>query len=398
MSADFVQPQQDPESEKKFKFTGKVWFYLGGLGAVLAFIAISAWWDLTFGNFVLKNFIADTLILIAISLATMVLVDLLSQEVNMNKLEGVYNKARLAYDAALLAIEGIKVYFSQWFFWFADQETKRKREGHLMLHGIGGTEAKKIVRYATLADIERMASVPEGDKGYIKEVGDGKKVVLPRLDTQEKIRAVSDVLNGKLDVKNTNYSVYLFTDNISEANMSTLERQDYLEKRRKQSKKKAYIMRIITLILTCLLMAALVPDPDEAGNGKSKWWNFFKRVGVFITSFISGWLAGSTDVVAQAAKIRDKTDKLVCFKDCYDKKLWQPISDEELDRQFIEEYEKRQEEAAKSVVIPEPISTPLLENSSQEIHQNYTKNYTTENENPDNIGAFGTMEQVTGKD
>ena len=68
------------DKPKKFRATTKLWFYLGGLAGLLAFIGISAWWDLTFGEFNLVDFIADTLILIAIALATMVLSDLLAEE------------------------------------------------------------------------------------------------------------------------------------------------------------------------------------------------------------------------------------------------------------------------------------------------------------------------------
>ena len=336
------------EKQKKFRASTKLWFYLGGLAGLLAFIGISAWWDLTFGAFNLKDFIADTLILIAIAIATMVLSDLLSEETNMNRVYGVYNIARNEFEAILLSVEPIKVYFSQWYFWYLERETKRKREGYLMLHGIEGTDSKKIVKYATLSDVMGMKT---STKKYIKELNDGTKIVLPRLETEEQVQAVKSVLKGEQDVKNTNYSVYLFTDDISEANMSTLERQTYLERRRKQSKRKAYVMRIIMLVLTCFLMAALAPDGDEAANA-NKWWLFLKRLGVFVTSFISGWLAGSTDIVAKASQIKDKKDKLAIFKDCYDKQLWKPLTEEELDKKFIEEYEKEQEEARASVIDP----------------------------------------------
>lgn len=352
------------EKQKKFKATNKLWFYLGGLAGLLAFIGISAWWDLTFGAFDVKDFVADTLILTAICLATMVLSDLLSQEANMNKILGVYNIACNEYNDAMVLVEPIKVYFAQWYFWFLNQETKRKRENYLVLHGIEGTDAQKIVRFATLSDVARMA---EAHKKYIKELEDGRKVVLPKLEGQEQIDAVTSVLKGEQDVKNTNYSIYLFTENINESNMSTLERQAYLDKRRKQSRRKAYIMRIVLLILTSLLMAALAPTSEEEANDKNKWWLFLKRLGVFVTSFISGWLAGATDVTARASQIKDKKDKLTIFHDCYEKGLWKPKSEEELDKEFIEEYIKEQKEAAASVVDLEAVDqVPLLEGGNNE--------------------------------
>lgn len=325
------------KKQPKFKLTTKLWFYAGGLAALLGFIGISAWWDLTFGAFNLKNFIADTLILIAIAIATMVLSDLLSEETNMNKIVGLYNIARNDYDAIYAQVAGILVYFSQWYFWFLERETRRKREGYLILNGFDGLAARRIVAFAELSDIPLMESC---QKVYIKVSPSGRKIPLPKIETPEQKEVIQSVLKGEQDVKNTNYVVYLFTDDISEANMSALERQDYLEKRRKQSKRKAYIMRIVMLVLTALLMAALAPADDEEGADKNKWWLFIKRLGVFITSFLSGWLAGATDVAAKAAQIKDKKSILTSFKDCYDKKLWEPKSQEQLDQEAIEEWEK----------------------------------------------------------
>lgn len=350
------------EKQKKFKATTKLWFYLGGLAGLLVFIGISAWWDLTFGTFDLKDFIADSLILTAICLATMVLSDLLSQETNMNKIVGLYNIACVDYNEVMASIAAIKVYFSQWYFWHLTNETRGKRENYLVLHGIEGTDAQKIVRYASLSDVEEMRRAK--DK-YYKEFPDGSTVVLPHLGEQSQIDAVISVLKGEQDVKNTNYSIYLFSDNIGEANMSDLERQAYLEKRRKQSRRKAYVMRIVLLILTSLLMAALAPADDAEGNDKNKWWLFLKRLGVFVTSFISGWLAGATDVTARASQIRDKTSILHEFKDCHDKGLWKPKSQEELDKELIERHKREQEEAKASVVVPEVIDTPLLGGEAQ---------------------------------
>lgn len=336
------------EKQQKFKPTTKLWFYLGGLAGLLAFIGISAWWDLTFGAFNVKDFIADTLILIAIALATMVLSDLLSEETNMNKILGVYNIAKNDYEVAHNKVAGILIYFSQWYFWYRSQETRRKREGYLTLHGFDGVSARKIVAYAELSDLELMRNC---EKYYVKVLFDGKKVPFKKIETEEQAEAFLSVMKGEQDVKNVDYSVYLFTDDIQEANMSSLERQRYLKKRRAQSKRKAYIMRIIMIVFTSLLMAALAPADDEEGSGKNKWWIFFKRIGVFVTSFISGWLAGATDTVAKAAQIKDKTSILTSFGDCYDKKLWQPKTQEELDEEAIQEWERESGNGEKGEAI-----------------------------------------------
>ena len=324
------------EAIKKFRRTPKLYFYLGGLAGLLAFIAISAWWDLTFGEFVVKDFIADTLILTAIALATMVLTDLLSKEVNKNRVQGVHNRARNAYDAIHMEVEAILIYFSQWYFWYWEIENKHKREGYLVLSGFDGISARKIVAFAELSDIEPMKTV----SGYVKVLADGREIPMPKIETLEQEKAVESVLKGQQDVKTRDYVVYLYIDDISEANMSTLERQEYLERRRKQSKRKAYIMRIIMLVFTCLLMAALVPADDGEENAVKKWWQFIKRFGVFVTSFISGWLAGSTDVAAEAAKINDKASKLRTFKAHYDSHEWKPKTQEELDQEAIAEWHK----------------------------------------------------------
>ena len=329
------------EKQKKFKASPKLWFYIGGLGGLLLFIAVSAWWDLTFGDFDAKDFLADALILVAICLATMVLSDLLSEEANMNKIIGRYNMACNEYMDAVASVEAIKVYFAQWYFVYLESETLRKRENFLVLHGIKGTDARKIVRFATLADVEDMFR-SNRDNPFIKTLEDGKKVVMPIIESEEQKQAVISVLNGHQDVKHSNYTDYLFIESVDEANMSTLERQWYLEKRRRDNKVKAYIMRVLTLLFTSFLFAALVPADEEEVGDKKKWWTFMKRLGVFITSFISGWLAGANDVVARAEKIKDKASMFIEFRSWYENNLWKPKTEEEIDNEIIRRFEEAQ--------------------------------------------------------
>ena len=339
----------DDKKTPKYKLTTKTLLYLGGLGGLLGFIIISAVWDLTFGTFDVVNFVADTLILVAICLGTLVLMELFSEESNKNKTFGVYNLACNDYMSIMEKIEPIRIYFSQWYYWFIEQETKKKRETYLSLCGIKGTDARKIVKYASLDDVERMATCK---RNYIKELEEeGKKVVLPKLETDEQIQMVKEVLAGKHDVIDSGYSEYLFIDDIGEATMSIIERREYLKERRARSKKRANILAIIRLVGTSLLMAALVPaDPEEATA--NKWWVFAKRLGVFFTSVITGWFAGSNDVVASAAIVKDKTNMLNEFKKYHESGEWKPKTEEELDAEIIAQYEKEQEEARASVVDP----------------------------------------------
>lgn len=339
---------EDKKKEKKYRFTTKTWFYLGGLGALLGFIVLSAVWDLTFGYFDVVNFVADTLILTAISIGSLVLSEKFSEESNMNKLVGVYNLSVNEYMAIIATVDGIRVYFSQWYYWFLARETKAKREGYLMLHGIDGTTAKKIVRYATLTDIEPMANAT---KHYIKVLEDGRKIVFDKLETNEQREAVKEVLSGMHDIKDTNYSNYLFIDDIKEANMSMLERQNYLEKRRAEMRKRAMVFAILRLVTTSLLMAALVPAAPEEQTA-NKWWTFCKRIGVFFTSLLIGWKAGSNDVIARAAIVKDKANIIRQFKDCNEKGLWRPKTEEEMDAEIIAQWEKEQEEAKQAVIDP----------------------------------------------
>lgn len=343
------------KAPKGFRFTTKTMLYLGGLGGLLAFIIVSAVWDLVFGTFDVVNFVADTLILVAIALGTLVLTELFSVEANQNKLHGVYNIALNAYADAMARIEPIRIYFSQWYYWFLERETIQKRKNYLMLNGIKGLDAEKIVKFAEQMDISCMVNAK---RAYVKELLDGRKVVLPRLEPYQG-EVVRDVLQGKHDVIDNGYTEYLFIDDMDEATMSVLERNEYLKAKRAASKRRANILTIIRLIGTSLLFAALVPaDPEEATA--NKWWIFFKRIGVFCTSTIVGWFAGSNDVVAAAAIIRNKTDRLLDFSRCYEAKEWKPKGDEELDKEIIEEYEKEQQEAKDSVVDPELIPDSKL--------------------------------------
>lgn len=343
-----MEENEGKKKTPKYRFTTKTFLYLGGLGGLLGFIVLSAVWDLTFGQFDVVNFVADTLILTAICIFTLVLMELFSEESNKNKTLGVYNLACNEYIKAMASIEGIRIYFSQWYYWFMERETKKKRETYLSLCGIKGTDAKKIVKYATLDDIPRME---ECRKCFVKELDDGKKVVLPKLETKEQSKMVEEVLTGKHDIVDGGYAEYLFLDDIGEATMSIIERKDYLKKRREQSKKRANILAVIRLVATSLLLAVLVPaNPEE--STANKWWIFAKRIGVFGTSLITGWFAGSNDVVASAALVTDKTNMINEFKKYSDSGEWKPKTEEELDAEIIAEYEKEQEEARASVIDP----------------------------------------------
>ena len=335
--------EEATQKKQYFKNSPKFTLYLFGLGGLLAFITISAWWDLTFSEFNVKDYIANTLILIAISLATMVLTDMLSAETNKNKIVGVYNIASNDYENIRNQIAGIRVYFSQWYFWYLDIETKKKREGHLLLHGFDGIAARKIVSYAEIIDIDLM----KGNALTVKTLPNGKKVVLPRIETEEQETAVKEVLSGLHDVKKANPNEYLFVEDVAEVNMRDLERQDYLRHRKAQSKRRMYILRVIIVVLFSLLLVALMPAGEEGDNAR-KWWLYAQRIGAFVSSFISGWMVGSTDTNAESALIKDKASILAVFKDCYVKKLWQPKTQEELDEETIEEYEKQQANLAET--------------------------------------------------
>lgn len=324
------------EAEQKTKvFSAKMAFYGVGLLAVFGFIIVSAWWDLTFGSFDAVAFVADTLILVAIAIGTMVLSSFSSQEYNLNKLNGLYNVSCNDYLLAYQAIEEIKIYFSQYFFWKMERENRENRENHLIVHGIEGINARKIVRYAELPDIAEMKK----GKPYVKTLEDGKKVVLPPLCTEEQVEAVEYALKGNVDVKDKNHSDYLFISDSSEVSTSMLDRKAFHERHRKAAMKRAYIMMIIRLVGTSLLFAALVPADEEEVSSKNKWWTFFKRIGVFFTSFISGWLAGSREVVGRAVAVKDKTAVLQEFHDHYAKGTWKPKTIEEIDQEIIEAQE-----------------------------------------------------------
>lgn len=350
---------EEKRKQPKYRFTMKSVLYLGGLVGLLTFIIASAVWDLVFGVFDPVAFVSDTLILTAICLGTLVLTELASEESNKNKTFGVYNIAVNDYMKAMENVEAIRVYFSQWYYWFLERETKKKRETYLTLSGISGTDAKKIVKFASIGDVERMRNT---QRHYVKELANGKKIVLPILETEEQVRMVREVLQGQHDIMDTGYAKYLFIEDIEEASMSITERQDYLQQRRSESKKRANALAIIRLAGTCFLMAVLVPaDPEEQND--NKWWTFFKRIGVFVTSLITGWFAGSNDVVASAAIIRDKENIIKEFNKSYESRLWKPKTEEELDAEIIAEYEREQEEARASVIDPiveVPQDMPLM--------------------------------------
>lgn len=323
------------EEQKKPKITSKSIFYIAGLVSIFAFIILSAWWDLVFGVFDVVAFVSEALILVAIGVGTMPISSLSSQEFNMNRMNGLFNVTLNEYQQARQSIEAIIIYFSQWHSWWIEEETFQKRQGFLMINGVDGQNAYKIARYARMEDYQRLCE----EKEFVKEIDNGKKIVLRKLETEEQRQAALYVLQGKADIKDNNYSDYLFNFSSSEANMRLPELKEFYRKRAEAAQKRAYIMNVIRIIGTSILFVALVPADEEEVASKNRWWSFVKRIGVFMTSFINGWLAGSSKVSSNATIIKQKVSVLETYKKHYDEKIWSPVSQEEMDARLISEYE-----------------------------------------------------------
>lgn len=338
-----------------FKFSPKFGFTLGGVGMVFIFIFVSFLWDLNFGKFDLGSWLADSLILMAIMISMMVLVDLLAQEYGMERYDGLYQQNLSKFNKSLSEISDIRIYYGQYFIWFLQKETRNKRIEILMQNSIDPREAEKIVDYATLDMLDTLV------RRTVKVVSKNNKEVVIRKITDEQREIVYEVLHGEWDIKRGSYSQYLFADTEGEAVMSILERNDYLEERRKESKKWSYIIKIGIFLIFTLIFAALIPDSEEGAGVASKLWVLFKRLSTAVGGFLSGWMSGTTDVKYKAKQLLTKAEVNECFKANFDKKNFVPKSEEELDRELYEEAEREEKEAAEAVITPETIKAIAMQ-------------------------------------
>lgn len=299
------------------------------------------------------GWLTRTLILVGILIPSIVLGELMSVDRQKENPDGLYQIALKRIHSDLDSIKDIKIYFSQFFFWFKERENIRVRRDYLMSNEFDGLEATYIVRYVRKEDLKELTQHP-----ITKTASDGREIVIKTL-SEEKAQVVSEMLKGKLDIQERSYAYYLTSSDDEETSRSILQEGHRISRQRGKSVMRSRIFKILSFVIFSAIWAMIVPDSSSDMGSVQTWMNLTSRLAAMIGGLTSGWLTSITSAKMMASEMDKKSEVLETFKLDYEKGIFVPKSYEELAAEEESEYKKKLEEAKLSVITPETTSNLL---------------------------------------
>lgn len=293
------------------------------------------------------GWLTRTLILVGILIPSIVLGELMSIDRQKENPDGLYQIALKRIHSDLDSIKEIKIYFSQFFFWFKERENIRVRRDYLMSNEFDGLEATYIVRYVRKEDLMELTQHP-----ITKTASDGREIVIKTL-SEEKAQVVSEMLKGKLDIQERSYAYYLTSSDDEETSRSILQEGHRISRQRGKSVMRSRIFKILSFVIFSAIWAMIVPDSSSDIGSVQTWMNLTSRLAAMIGGLTSGWLTSITSAKMMASEMDKKSEVLETFKLDYEKGIFVPKSYEELAAEEESEYKKKLEEAKLSVITPE---------------------------------------------
>lgn len=323
-------------------------------------ILIMTWIPFIFDirNLNVQKWITTSLINVGISIASIVLGEILGDEKQREKVGGMFQLALTRFDETLkrLKSSGMYLYFSQFFIWFKAKELKNMKESFLVDHNVDQLQAHFIVEYAELEDLDRMKA------SSFKKIDEktGKEIPFKKI-TEEQYELMKFVFSTEFVMETYDYTYYLSANNDGTAK-SILLRAKALDKKDKSNKTFRRVFKISLYIFISFLMGMAAIQEMTAEGVKEAAMNTNTRLIAFVSGLLSGFLTAVISVKIAAEKLNDKSDIQDIAMESYQNKDFVPKTYEELVEEAIEEEEKEKEEALKNIVTPEVVEgeTPLM--------------------------------------
>lgn len=308
---------------------------------------------MTFANLIIDpthfdfyQWLTRTLILIGIQIPSIIMGELMSADRQKENPDGLYQNSLKRLKGDLESVKETKIYFSQFFFWFKNKENFRMKCDYLMEHEFSGLEAVYIVEYVKREDLGELAKRP------IKKIGkDGKEITIHSI-SEEKMPYVIDIIEGKTDIKDDSYSYYLTASEDRKSSRSILQRGSSIAKQRSSSRFKNRILKLATFVVFSVIWAMVAVDSSADMGATQTWLNLASRLSSMVAGITSGWLTSITDIKMASRELDAKSEVLETFIIDLSKGIFVPKSYEQLAKEEQEEFERKEEEAKKSVVTP----------------------------------------------
>ena len=296
-----------------------------------------------FDNFNWYEWLANSSILVGIMIFGILMGGSTGTDIQQEKENGRYQVACSQYNEIALAIDSIRIYFSQFWLWYKERKLIEKKIDYLIDNQFDSRIANIIVKNIEKEDLESgklLYNLAEpNEKIYIKN-----GIKIKKLDI-EKIEIIKEIFGFKLDTYGDSYYLSLFDDTGIKVNDA--EKGKKINEKIARDKRNNFGLKITSSLIISIVWGALTIYELTSGGEdavRKAWLNLISRISALITSYLSGFSTSVINVRDKASAIENKTDILKTFKSCYENGSFVPETYE----QMIER-EYREQEQAKLV-------------------------------------------------
>lgn len=340
----------------------KIGVFLVGLGLIVLMTMVNIGIN---DKFDFYSWLSGSLIILGIMVFGLILGESMGRDRQIDKVDGLYQKALLSYNEFLASIDGIIIYFTSFYEWYLPQDLEKKKIDYLLTANVKPEKARRIVRYCGMDDLNSLK------KGPIKKITqDGTEIIVAKLEEYE-IGAVMDVFEGRIKLDASGASYYLSPLG-GYSRTGILENGRKLDKQIKFNKNSNRILKLAVSMFVSLVWGLFTINEMGDGDGAAMtmaWFNLVSRICGLLTSFISGWASSAITVRLEAEKIDDKRRVLTIFRDSIDKRLFVPMDEDAMAK---EEYERFQ--MAQTRRMPESELQDIIEQNGREDAKDGEKN------------------------
>lgn len=313
-----------------------------GLVLIVFISFFNATFDFT--NFNWYEWLANSSILVGIMIFGILMGGSTGTDIQQEKENGRYQVACTQYNEIALAIENIRIYFSQFWLWYKERKLIEKKIDFLIDNQFDSRLATIIVKNIEKEDLESGKLLynlaDPSEKIYVKNGIKIKKLNIDQIDI------VKQIFTFKLDTYGDSYYLSLFDD--IESKVNDAEKGKKINEKIARDKRANFGLKITSSLIISIVWGALTIYELTSGGGedavRKAWLNLISRISALITSYLSGFSTSVINVRDKASAIENKTDILKTFKSCYENKSFVPETYEEMI-----EREYREQEQAKLI-------------------------------------------------
>lgn len=295
-----------------------------------------------------REFLSDLAINSAILIMFMVGGIGLGSDYARNNITGLYNVSYQEYIAKRGEIDPYVGDFNPWADEFYERKLRQMRKDYLISKGIRQADL--------ILDLDRLDAMKLGKPQTL--IVNGVEHHFLSL-TEEQVEEVGKVFEGKVSMNRLDDQFFLTA--FGKAEQGNDYKAAGLAKRRKTERFVASLaFKLVMSFGLTLILTGLVVDSVSGEDTAEIVTKLISRLVTAMTSTSWGFMTGSDLVKDEIPTLVFKTTSLGLFLNEIKSGQFKPKSAEELAKKQIEEAKKAEEEAIKSIVIPDAVITPVI--------------------------------------